>query len=383
MPGSARSRRAGGRRTRAPRRCVSVAAAEVVGGEQHAGAPEPGVDLARLGAGCGRTGRRRAAPSARAPPRAAISSAAQAAARRGPRCRCAARAAARRRASCSAGGRPTSTPQASASADGHGQAERVDVGLEANRKRADERHRADGVACPRRRARRRARPPPSASSTFSVSSSRDDARAAGAERHAHADFALPRAGPRQHQVRGVAAHREQHQQHDALQGGERPVIISCGPRGAAPERHHLGRSCWRCSRDRRGPAPHHAVDVRLRLGLGRAGREPPEHGVAARLARSSSSREPASSDGASVAGTHIEKSGRAPCPGSVRGRRRRCVRSRSLTRRVVPTPRPRRRSGVRQTRARPPSPVRAGARGTSSGRKKPSGCRPSGRAPLK
>ena len=56
---------------------------------------------------------------------------------------------------------------------------------------------------------------------------------AGAEREADADFALARAGARQHEVGGVAADGQQQQQHDGLQDERAPPVSRrCGPRGA-------------------------------------------------------------------------------------------------------------------------------------------------------
>ena len=55
---------------------------------------------------------------------------------------------------------------------------------------------------------------------------------AGAERQAHADLALPRARPGQHEVGGVAADGEQQEEHDPLQDPERAASMRCGPRGA-------------------------------------------------------------------------------------------------------------------------------------------------------
>ena len=91
---------------------------------------------------------------------------------------------------------------------------------------------AAGLRAPRRRSRRRAPRRAARAATFSASSRLAMRQRPRAEREPHAHFALPRAGAREHEVGGVAAHREQQQQHDDLQDRERGAPSSAAGRAA-------------------------------------------------------------------------------------------------------------------------------------------------------
>ena len=82
-------------------------------------------------------------------------------------------------------------------------------------------------------------PPASASSTFSLSSAETMRQPSGAERDAHPDLALPRAGAREHQVGGVGADRQQNEQHDALQRRQRAGDHLLRPARRLPVGQHL------------------------------------------------------------------------------------------------------------------------------------------------
>ena len=66
----------------------------------------------------------------------------------------------------------------------------------------------------------------------------DDAPRAGAERQPDADLAVAGAGARQHQVRGVAADREQQEQQHALQHRQRADEELLRPARRLPEAQH-------------------------------------------------------------------------------------------------------------------------------------------------
>ncbi len=160
------------------------------------------------------------------------------------------------RDSCTAGTRPTSDAAGQREQHRHAQAHAVDVGLKTDRKRPDERHRADGVGAPHRE-RDAQRSTGQRQQHVLAQQRRDDAQASGAERDAHPDLALPRAGARQHQVGGVGADRQQDEQHDGLQPRQRSGDHLLGPARRLPERQHLrghggvGRGMDRA----RAPAP--------------------------------------------------------------------------------------------------------------------------------
>ncbi len=102
-----------------------------------------------------------------------------------------------------------------------------------------------------------------------------------AERQAHAHFALTRARPRQHEVRGVPADGEQQEQHDALQDREPGHHQPHRPARRPQERQHL--TAERRVRLRVGARqlPHDAVQIGLRLGERDAALELSHHGAAA------------------------------------------------------------------------------------------------------
>ena len=202
---------------------------------------------------------------------------------------------------------PNSSRTAGAERERERQADGVELRLKLDRKRADHRHRAQRVGRPDR-DRRAERGAEQRQQQVLGQQQADDAPRAGAEREAHADLALPRAGARQHQVRGVAADREQQQQHDALQHRQRARRASAAVRAAPARTAAPRRRSSRWSRDR-SRASSRIADVELGLRLRRASprREPAERRSSRAAPRSSSSRDPASSAGAIVAGTHRSK----------------------------------------------------------------------------
>jgi len=82
------------------------------------------------------------------------------------------------------------------------------------------------------------------------------------EREAHADLALPRARPRQHEIGGVAAHRDEQEQHHALQKRERAAEQPLRSARRLPERQHLARDVG----VRIGIGPREIAHRRLELG---------------------------------------------------------------------------------------------------------------------
>ncbi len=93
------------------------------------------------------------------------------------------------------------------------------------------------------------------------------------ERQPHAHLALPRARPRQHQVRRVPAHGHEQQQHDALQERERRDQEALRTTRELPERQHFPLH----GRVRLGVVlrqlPHRRVHIALRLRTRGPGRE--------------------------------------------------------------------------------------------------------------
>ena len=142
------------------------------------------------------------------------------------------------RPSCSAGAAPNSRPQPMPSDDREGEAERIEAGLKPDRERAVRRHRRS-ASVPHHAIRMPTTAPKHAEQQVLGQHQPDHAARTGAEREPHADFAVARAGAREHEVGGVAADREQHQQHHALQDAERGDEHHLRTARRLPERHHL------------------------------------------------------------------------------------------------------------------------------------------------
>ena len=130
--------------------------------------------------------------------------------------------------------------QTAADAEDHreGEAERIEAGLEADRERAVRRHRSQRFGAPPRDQDADDRAEDAEQQVLGEHQP-DHAAGPGAEREAHADFAIARAGAREHQVGGVAADREQHQQHHALQDAERGDEHHLRAARRLPVRHQL------------------------------------------------------------------------------------------------------------------------------------------------
>ena len=187
-------------------------------------------------------------------------------------------------ASCSAGGRPTSTPQASASAVATA---RPSASTWVWKRMGNEP--MNGTArmafVPQAASAAPSRPPPSASSTFSASST-ETMRARPAPSATRTPTSrwrvLARASIRfavlPHTARSTSSMMP-------CSAASAPVIIDCGPRGAAQNDITCPDMLAVAHGIEPGQLPHHVLEVCLRLGLGRAGREPSERGIAPHLAR--------------------------------------------------------------------------------------------------
>ena len=110
--------------------------------------------------------------------------------------------------------------RADAERDREQQAEAIDAGLEPDRKRAVGGHGPQRLGAPPGNDDAESGAEHAEQQVLGQQQPHDAART-GAEGEPHADFALPRGGAREHEVGGVAAHRQQHQQHHALQDAER------------------------------------------------------------------------------------------------------------------------------------------------------------------
>ena len=174
----------------------------------------------------------------------------------------------------------------------------------------------------------------SASSRFSSEQQADDAPRPGAEREAHAHFALTRAGARQQQVRGVAADREQQEQHDALQHRHAPATASAAARAAHARTAAPRPSAPRWSRDTASPdraSSWSTLGLRPRHGA-RPSASRPMSVVAADCRGRRARAIQAAATGASVAGTHRSNCRPRTVPWNPSGVTPTTVSSRSFTR---------------------------------------------------
>ena len=123
--------------------------------------------------------------------------------------------------------------------------------------------------------------PSSASTQVLGEQQAEHAPRSGSERQPDADLPVPRAGARQHQVRGVAADGEQQQEQHSLQDAERAdeELLRAARRLPEPQDPGLDRLV------RFGVVvrelSHRDVELGLRRGARRARRQPPGHAVAA------------------------------------------------------------------------------------------------------
>jgi hypothetical protein len=120
------------------------------------------------------------------------------------------------------------------------EADDVEIGLKPDRERADDRDGPHRVGRPRRDRRAERDAEAGEQEVFNQQQTRN-ASTAGAEREADADLALPHRRSSQHQVRGVAADREQQQQHHALQNQQCVREHALRPARRLPERQHFPR----------------------------------------------------------------------------------------------------------------------------------------------
>ncbi len=160
----------------------------------------------------------------------------------------------------------------------------------------------------------------------------DDAPRARAKRQPHADFAIARARAREHEVGGVAADGEQHQQHHALQDAERREEHHLRPARRPPVRDQLAVMRPLVSGKATASARIAAVNSGMRLRFGRVVAQPAHHASSRAGCAISSSLDPANSAGASVAGTHRSNCSARIVPWKPSGATPTIVSGRSLTR---------------------------------------------------
>ena len=111
-----------------------------------------------------------------------------------------------------------------------------------------------------------------------------DVPGSGAEREAHGHFLASRARAREDQVCGVAAHRQEEQQRDRLEDGQRGGKQALRSPGRFPERQDLGSHAGVGLGKRNRQLTHGRVQFRLCGCTSGAWREPAEHCVLATAA---------------------------------------------------------------------------------------------------
>ena len=238
-PGSDRRRRSNRRKVAGERR-VDVASRQIVGGEQHAFAPEARIRVARLAEAADEERRRHEDDQREADldahERAPHPAAAGRARSRSERdLRIHARQLRRRRhAEDDAADDPEQ--------HGEGEADRVHACLELDRNRADHRDRTQRIGGPDGNHRAKRRAEQRQHQVFREQLA-DKAPRAGAKGQAHAHLPVARAGSREHEIRGVAADRQQQEQHHRLQDCERAHQEALRAPRRLPERKHLGLHC--------------------------------------------------------------------------------------------------------------------------------------------
>jgi len=202
-PGSVRSRASSRPVKIAQRRVVQVSSRQIVGGEQHALAPEAGIRIACVAEAADEQRRGPSAPPARGRPRSPSTRCASGCDRR-----CAppiARRPADRRAPAAPPARqPKTRPHSSPRPSVNASVTPLTPVRNLNGTAPNHRHGAQGVGRPHR-DRRAQRGAQQREQQILGEQQADDAPRSGAEREPDADLAIARAGPRQHQVRGVAA----------------------------------------------------------------------------------------------------------------------------------------------------------------------------------